>query len=95
VIDEILRNEISPNFYVCFAKVHKILYREISKILRNFSKFHEIFATKFCFLLDEAKNNVAETEQEIAADLTNSVADLTNSVADLTNSDADLTNSVC
>jgi hypothetical protein len=34
------------------------------EILQNFAKFREIFATKFRFLLDNAKNNVAVTEQE-------------------------------
>jgi hypothetical protein len=35
--------------------------------MAKYTKFREIFATKFRFLLDEAKNNVAVTEQEIAA----------------------------
>jgi hypothetical protein len=44
----------------------------ISQNVRNFMKFREIFATKFRFLLDDAKksrqkkNNVAEPDQKRA-----------------------------
>jgi hypothetical protein len=66
VVDEISRNKISQNnsfhisqnFYVYFTKFH----------IAKYTTFCEIFAMKkFCFPLDEAKNKVAETEQEIAA----------------------------
>jgi hypothetical protein len=38
------------------------VFREI--FMFYFAKFREIFATKFRFLLDKAKNNVSVTEQE-------------------------------
>jgi hypothetical protein len=53
---------ISRNSYVYFAKFFEILSHEIS-----FRKINEIFARNFHFLLDEVKNNVAVTEQKIAA----------------------------
>jgi hypothetical protein len=45
------------------------VFREISQNFvtrnkRNFAKFRDIFAMKFCVLLNKAKNNVAVTEQE-------------------------------
>jgi hypothetical protein len=61
VVDEISRNEISRN------NSFRILQNFVSRKIQNFAKFREIFATKFRFLLDKAKNTVAEAEQELAA----------------------------
>jgi hypothetical protein len=72
VVDEISRNKISRNFtkeFLSYFAKFLCLFREISRNFvsrnkRNFAKFREIFATKFRFLPDKAKYNVAVTEQE-------------------------------